>query len=82
VNARLQRSKARSLKQEKVLVNHVTVEQEASSFGVGSSPEGNLYARKALVLVSIVAKRTLTHNGAENSNYLHDVEGCYSIDVS
>jgi hypothetical protein len=37
VNARLQTSKARWLKQEKVLVNHVTVEQEASSFGVGSS---------------------------------------------
>jgi nitroreductase len=55
-------------------VNHVTWEQEASSFGVGSSPEGNSYARKALVLVSIVAKKTLTHNGAENSNYPHDVE--------
>jgi hypothetical protein len=36
-NARLQRSKAWSLKQEKVLVNHVTVEQEAHSFSVGSS---------------------------------------------
>jgi phage-related protein len=34
VNARLQ---TWSLKQEKVLVNHVTVEQEAYSFSVGSS---------------------------------------------
>jgi hypothetical protein len=36
---RLPISKARSLKQEKVLVNHVTVEQEARSFSVSSSLE-------------------------------------------
>jgi nitroreductase len=35
--------------------------------------EGNSYARKAPVLVCVVAKRTLTHNGADNSKYLHDI---------
>src|SRR5574341_696996 len=34
--------------------------------------EGNSYARKAPVLMCVVAKKTLTHNGADNGKYLHD----------
>lgn len=35
--------------------------------------EGNSYARKAPVLVCVVAKKTLTHNNADNGKRLHDV---------